>query len=357
MGKNQKHIITGKVAQWRRRDRRAIWIIPLSLGMLLSLTPIIMENSEITATPILPIPLMWYMASVLGLVIYFTISRNSRKTITQNATFNVTEDIDYYREKLSGLSPATISMLMDLEIEPDKDITASLLRFTLLGILSPDGEVQSTPGPRPSLTESDRLLLRAAQRGSMTIKEKLEWKSKAEDECVNGEYFERRTQMEITKSKGNGYLIAFLRFALMSIIVQLLIHVFHFDDAFNFFTAMAEEGAAISSADPILLIKTFILINVLLASIIWPYSTQFRSLAIHDNTKSFKRTFSGHAAAEKIAGMKNFLHDFSNLSEADKNQLILWDDFLVYAVVLEENSQIVQELLHRKNLSLKLLRF
>lgn len=52
--------------------------------------------------------------------------------------------------------------------------------------------------------------------------------------------------------------------------------------------------------------------------------------------------------AECIYGMKNFIHDFSNLSEAHKEQVVLWDDYLVYAVVLEENQQIVKEIMKRR---------
>ena len=48
--------------------------------------------------------------------------------------------------------------------------------------------------------------------------------------------------------------------------------------------------------------------------------------------------------AEYVYGMKNFIHDYSNLSEADKSQLALWDDYLIYAVVLEENEQIVADI-------------
>ena len=52
---------------------------------------------------------------------------------------------------------------------------------------------------------------------------------------------------------------------------------------------------------------------------------------------------------EYIYGMKNFIHDFSNLSEATQNELVLWDDYLVYAVVLEENQQIVNDIIKRGN--------
>ena len=42
---------------------------------------------------------------------------------------------------------------------------------------------------------------------------------------------------------------------------------------------------------------------------------------------------------------QNFIHDFSNLSMVDKEQLVLWNDYLVYAVTLEENQQIVHEIM------------
>lgn len=41
------------------------------------------------------------------------------KAAIQNATFQADEDFDYYREKLTGVPPAT-SLLMDLQIEAKK---------------------------------------------------------------------------------------------------------------------------------------------------------------------------------------------------------------------------------------------
>lgn len=46
--------------------------------------------------------------------------------------------------------------------------------------------------------------------------------------------------------------------------------------------------------------------------------------------------------------MKNFIHDYSNLSEAEQEQVVLWDDYLIYAVVLEKNQQIVDDIIRRR---------
>lgn len=63
-----------------------------------------------------------------------------------------------------------------------------------------------------------------------------------------------------------------------------------------------------------------------------------------------RRTEAGELLTAQISGLKNFLRDYSNLSMAEKEHLLLWDDFLIYAVVLEENERIVEDIFHMKNL-------
>lgn len=53
----------------------------------------------------------------------------------ENCTFITIRDLDYYRDKLTGLHPTEISLLTDLKIDADKDISACLLLYTELGIL------------------------------------------------------------------------------------------------------------------------------------------------------------------------------------------------------------------------------
>ena len=66
----------------------------------------------------------------------------------------------------------------------------------------------------------------------------------------------------------------------------------------------------------------------------------------------YRRTDLGEELTEEIYGMKNFIHDFSDLSNADKEQLVLWDDFLIYAVLLEENMSIVDEICKMKQINI-----
>ena len=53
--------------------------------------------------------------------------------------------------------------------------------------------------------------------------------------------------------------------------------------------------------------------------------------------------------------MKNFIHDFSNLSQSQKEEVVLWNDFIIYAILLEENEKIIHEILKVKNMDINIL--
>lgn len=64
----------------------------------------------------------------------------------------------------------------------------------------------------------------------------------------------------------------------------------------------------------------------------------------------YVRTKKGKILAEQIAGMQNYIYDYSLLSEKDKEQIKIWDEFLVYAVLLEENEKVIDEIFKQKNM-------
>ena len=67
----------------------------------------------------------------------------------------------------------------------------------------------------------------------------------------------------------------------------------------------------------------------------------------------WERTELGNEMAEKIAGLLRFIQEFSLLSEANKEQVVMRDDYLVYAIVLEENEQIVEKISKKNKINLR----
>ena len=69
----------------------------------------------------------------------------------------------------------------------------------------------------------------------------------------------------------------------------------------------------------------------------------------------YERTKEGKILVEQIIGIKNYIHDFSLLSEKEKEDISLWEDFLIYAVVLEENKDIIDDICNYKNIRFNII--
>lgn len=55
------------------------------------------------------------------------------------------------------------------------------------------------------------------------------------------------------------------------------------------------------------------------------------------------RTELGDQINTKLEGLKNYIKGYSLLSEKDKEQLILWDEFLIYSVMFNQNKKVLYD--------------
>lgn len=87
-----------------------------------------------------------------------------------------------------------------------------------------------------------------------------------------------------------------------------------------------------------------------------PFAVLISDWILQEDQATLVRTRQGEAATELIWGMKNFIHDFTLLGERDQESLALWDEFLIYAVLLEENTRIVEAIFFHRQVSLGALK-
>ncbi len=89
-----------------------------------------------------------------------------------------------------------------------------------------------------------------------------------------------------------------------------------------------------------------IMVAAFLVASLFPLIDTMRGLIENgDASRYLRRTPMGEREAEYIYGIRNYLRDFTKLFEADRRALVLWDDFLLYAVTLGQNPQVVNELM------------
>ncbi len=55
------------------------------------------------------------------------------------------------------------------------------------------------------------------------------------------------------------------------------------------------------------------------------------------------RTKKGKEINKYLEGLKNYLKDFGNFEEKSHQELILWEDYLIYSVIFNLNTKIIKE--------------
>lgn len=371
----KKIIVTKQIKRWQRLDRLRLGVplivfFFLSIGNEGQLLWKIVLNERNFGVKIAVLFLLALAAATVSfplMLLWKAISHTAKKAAMQNATFRTDEDFDYYREKLTGIPPTTISLLMDLQIEVKKDVSAMLLKYVKMGAVSIEGGTVHVLNQELSgLCTSDRTLLALLAQGQIQNANLSVWKQQVMAEAVESGNLKYRGTRQNVRSASRSCFTGCLSGCLLPILVFLGIGIggtalkkSGWMANLEVFLAAAPQSFGVeqinylfSSPDMVIGIALAALIVLaFLAIFLLPIAAVLRTvLSISNAIKWLKRTEAGELLTAQISGMKNFIHDFSNLSEAEKEQLVLWDDFLIYAVVLEENERIIEDIFSMRNL-------
>lgn len=399
---NKKTFHTEQLNNIREKEKRA-WLIFVYIMIFLAIWAGTASFSQIkqgwNALGILYFLLLDILCSLLiGMVpFYFRRARlkGEYAAALQNCSFITVHDLDYYRDKLPALHPTEISLLTDLKIETDKDVNACLMLYTELGILKEENGVYqraSIPPEKLAVLKKSDLFLLDHLNSRMLPSDIEKWKALAIDEAKSDGYITDKNRLVATTSRKTG-LIVFIWCILFLIAVMPIgcislssyyttepkmlsglnldaentpgpvLDMIHFawstgnivNNAMSTLDKMDSAGytdAALYFSDNPDRLAGILFMVLYLASTVLVIVLPILYMNAHHARLTgqipLKRTAMGDEYSELIYGMKNFIHDYSNLNEADKDALALWDDYLIYAVVLEENKRIVDEITERK---------
>ena len=374
----KKTIQTNRVRMWQKVDR-LVFLVPVVVFLYLTLGSGIVLGlwGDMAATAALTPSTIGSMALILLLspaylslpivLIWRAITHSAKKAAMRSTTFRAIEDFDYYRETLTGVTPTAISLLVDLKLEFKKDAAALLLRYTKMGVVSMEGQTLTVLNDQhPGLLPSDRTLLSlltgeaGPQPGDIAA-----WKSQAEGEAIAAGYLRYRGHRERPDPRSgcfkgccSGCLLPLLLGLGLVALVPKVLSPGTLERMQRVIDATPtdldpSQSVQLMLSSPELLKDTAILLTMalpLIAILVLPLAALFRMIFSSGEVLYLKRTEAGEVLTEQIAGIKNFLRDFSELSQAEKEQLLLWDDFLIYAVVLEENTRITEDIFSMKGL-------
>ena len=322
----------------------------------------------------------------LILAIYLAYRIPKKRILKHNTKYEVIDNIDYFRDRFNNITPSEISLLTDLEIETKKDLAASILNLYNKKLISFDNKkkmIIKKDANTDNLKESDKLLYSLLLNNNLNAVSVKEWKNISEKEAVEDGFIKEKgrkkwygfTDSITTVMKwvgvlflsgiiGGGYLVTPVGQKLMDKMntyeeltkdikdQDVIVDMIKTDKDFRKLT----YDIYVESI-PVCIVGTFAVI-ALFALFSMPFYLRARKITyfLVDANDKYERTSEGKVLVEQIVGMKNFIHDFSNLSKSQKDEVILWNDFLVYAVLLEENDKIIKDIFNYKKVDTEVLK-
>lgn len=320
------------------------------------------------------------------ILIYIPIRISTVEKVKKNMRYKVVDNIEYYRDKFESISPAEMSLILDLEIERKKDISATLLSLNIKGLLDFEGDKikLKNSGNLENLKPSERYLFEALKDGTLDGMDMSNWEKVCIKEAMDDGYIINVKQKRKFFWKSTLLLIL----AILMLFYSIGKFTKNIDEYSKAVNEVQEEMGTINSnlekivgkddkqltnEDEIKLKEEYLpiakdaigkigeplvlglMIIGSIALIIGLIFYKIARIAIYKSgygENKYERTKEGKVLVEQIAAMQRYIHEFSLLSDMEKEQVKLWEEFLVYAIVLEENEEIVSNIFSYKNVKM-----
>lgn len=235
----------------------------------------------------------------------------------------------YYREILSLNSPLVVSYIDDFQIE-ESDLVAELFHLKMHGVIDISGDKIILLREDVPQNEVDKYIIDCIKKNQKLIvnKEILE-KVIATDTFnwglvkLSGVNYEKIENNARKIEKSFSRMIPVATCILILLVVILL-------GANDLVLGLMQIIAPV-----------IILVGLMLMSS-YKDSYKNRSKSIHSNLP-FKRTDKGERLNEKIEGLKNFTKDYTLLDERTLEEIVLWEDYLVYSVLWGQNENEIKK--------------
>lgn len=265
---------------------------------------------------------------VIALIID-TMSYQTRKFSLSKVDFINGKEIS--RELLREYSVMSLAYIDDFKEDVDKYAVITLLGLELKNkIKIKDTGIEIIDNSIEGLSESEQYVFLNIRNGLLEIRNSKEFTSLAKKEGIQSGLVEKNPKQGRKLKGTTGELIIkgikkalFYFIAVVVIVVAIIIiaemDMGPFEDTFS-------------------LIGYIILMPVTMAFLCLNY------IAYHINThKTSFRTELGEVVNVKLEGLKNYIKGYSLLKEKEKEQLKLWDEYLIYSVMFNENTKVLYD--------------
>ena len=263
-------------------------------------------------------------------IIYFGVKIANKKYNKERIEKVDLKNDSYYRDILPKYSPAVLSYVDDFKINKE-DIVATLLMLEIKGkIKIKDDSIVLLDDTIEDLEENEIYILNKVKENMIKDINILEYASIVRNDALKKGLLQEKQGIKKNIKR--------------RIIVNILVYLFvliGFSMIPNFLVIASDSAT---------MILGFILLMILFAFLVFmPYSTivYISHYKMLNTLDPYIRNDEGKMINLKLEGLRKYLVDFSQVEEKTKEQLILWEEYLVYSVILGINTKVIEEVYNK----------
>ena len=258
------------------------------------------------------------------IILIFIVIKIMRKREYKNqlSKIDYKNEGEYYRDILKGYSPFLLSYIDNFIFEGKRDIIATILNLQLKQVIKIENNTIIKLKEDNNLEESEQYILDNVSNGKIKIADTRELEQKIVKDAQNKELIEIK---ESAKGKNDKPLKN-------KLIIAFIISIF-------IFMILSAIATSINSD----LLTTIVLIFGLIFCNPICYIILF-IIKYYLNKAKIKRTNKGEEINTKLEGLKNYIQEYSNLKEKNANDILLWEEYLIYSVIFNINDNVIKEM-------------
>lgn len=271
----------------------------------------------------------YFMMIVLFIAFYLWYQKYYHYRLTESS-FIATKN-RYYRDILRHYSVDVLSYVQNLKLEYPSILVAMLLQLEHKKIitLTEESIIIRENIDQTQLLDTEQYLLNNIKDGILYLSHYDQYEKVVEKEAI-------KERLLTTKEYPKKRLIKDIIFSLLGFMMVVTLYIITY---MKITTINFENHPYMALIIMMVLVLTPIILLIYLIARIISYSL----LSLQLKTNFSYVNSKGKNIKQKLDGLKNFLHDFSLLSERGKEELGLWEEYLIYSVLFNQNSSIINQ--------------
>lgn len=262
-------------------------------------------------------------------IIYFGIKVGYKKYSKEKLEKIDFKNDKYFRDIIPELSPAVLSYIDDFQLD-EKDIVATLLGLQLKQKIDINKKIEIKDSSEENLTENEKYVFQNLKNGTLKNISMSIFEQKVVSDCKQkGLLIEKQNvKQEIIKK------------IILGVIIYALIFIafYKLPNIYNQFAGNNDN----------FIVLFLIVMSILFCTmVIYPYRTiiYIRTYYFMNKVNPYVRNKNAKEINDKLEGLKKYIKEYSLMNERKKEEINIWEDYLIYSVIFGENTQIVKEII------------